>query len=117
VGNHSFAAAPRERQESSDRDFKLVRAAYEKATGNSWNTSDSEGYHQNGLDKVPTDRIIMAMETVVRRTPSKINSFNYFIKEIVTPDPHNRSWQKKQLARIVHRACPKSGNYWRELLK
>ena len=41
---------------------------------------------------------------VTRRTPAKINSFKYFIKEIVAvPDPRNRAWQKKQLERIVDR--------------
>src|SRR5205809_2589473 len=32
--NHSRAAEPRERQENADRQFALVRAAYERATGN-----------------------------------------------------------------------------------
>src|SRR6266508_2713025 len=32
--NHSRAAEPRERQENADRQFALIRAAYERATGN-----------------------------------------------------------------------------------
>jgi len=40
----------------------------------------------------------------VRRTPAKINSFNYFVKEIVAlPDSRNRAWKKKQLEKIVRR--------------
>src|SRR5438034_8110136 len=37
-------------------------------------------------------------------TPAKINSFKYFVQEIITPrDPRNRAWQKKQLEKIVRR--------------
>jgi hypothetical protein len=44
------------------------------------------------------------LETVARRTPTKINSFKYFIKEITAqPDPRNRAWQKKRLEKIVHK--------------
>jgi hypothetical protein len=104
VGNHSAAAAPRERKENADERFLLVRAAYEKATGNRWSAADSEAYHQNGIGKVPTTRILASLEAVVRRTPTKINSFRYFVKEILAlPDPRNRAWQKKRLEKIVHR--------------
>ena len=104
VENHRCAAAPRERQDTADGDFALVRAAYEKATGNRWNKSDSEAYNENGIKKVPVDKIISVLEAVARRTPAKINSFNYFVKEIVAvPDLRNRAWQKKQLEKIVRR--------------
>ena len=102
--NHSCAAEPRERQENADRHFALVRAAYERATGNRWNKSDSEAYNENGIEKLPADKIISAMEAVAGRTSAKIRSFNYFVKEIVTlRHPHNRAWQKKQLEKIVRR--------------
>src|SRR5437867_3137149 len=102
--NHSCAAEPRERQDNADRHFALVRAAYERATGNRWKKSDSEAYNENGLEKVPAEKIISALEAVARRTPAKINSFNYFVKEVVTlRDPRNRAWQKKQLEKIVRR--------------
>ena len=102
--NHSCAAEPRERQENADRHFALVRAAYERATGNRWNKSDSEAYNENGIKKLPADKIISAMEAVAGRTSAKIRSFNYFVKEIVTlRHPHNRAWQKKQLEKIVRR--------------
>src|SRR5438093_12239356 len=102
--NHSCAAEPRERQENTDRDFALVRDAYERATGNRWKKSDSEAYNENGLEKVPAEKIISALEAVARRTPAKINSFKYFVREIVTlRDPRNRAWQKKQLEKIVRR--------------
>jgi hypothetical protein len=48
--------------------------------------------------------IISVLEAVTRRTPFKINSFKYFIKEIqAKPDPRNRAYHKRQLAQIVSR--------------
>ena len=69
VENHRCAAAPRERQETADRDFALVRAAYEKATGNRWNKSDSEAYNENGIKRVPVDKIISA---IWKRSPGEL---------------------------------------------
>jgi hypothetical protein len=101
VENHTCAAAPREKETA---DFLLVREAYEKATGNRWSQSDSEAYEQNSIASVPPNKIISIVETVVRRTPIKINSFKYFVKEIISqPDPRNRAWQKKRLEKIVHK--------------
>ena len=86
------------------QNFLLVREAYEKATGNRWNQSDSEAYEQNSIANVPAAKIVSVLETVVRRTPTKINSFKYFVKEITAqPDPRNRAWQKKRLEKIVHK--------------
>jgi len=104
VENHRAAAAPRERQEISDHDFALVRATYENATGNRWSKSDSQTYAEHGLNQVPVDKIISVLQAVIRRTPVKINSFKYFIKEIVAlPAPRNRTWQKNQIEKIVER--------------
>jgi len=104
VENHRGAAAPRETQETSDRDFAIVRATYEKVTGNRWSKSDSETYADHRLDQVSIDIIISALEAVSQRTPVKINSFKYFVKEITAlPDPRNRARQKKQLGNIVRR--------------
>jgi len=104
VENHTLAAKPRERQGSTDRHFALVRDAYEKATGNTWNVSDFTAYEEHGLEKLPAGKIVSAIHAVARRTPAKINSFRYFVKEIVAvPDPRNRAWQKKQLEKIVRR--------------
>jgi hypothetical protein len=103
VENHTCAAAPREK-ETAEQNFLLVREAYGKATGNRWNQSDSEAYDQNNIGNMPAARIVSILETVARRTPTKINSFKYFIKEITAqPDPRNRAWQKKRLEKIVHK--------------
>jgi hypothetical protein len=81
-----------------------VRSAYERLTGNRWNKADSASYAEHELDQVPGEKILSVMEAVARRTPVKINSFKYFIKEIkAKPDPRNRAWQKRQLAQIVAR--------------
>jgi hypothetical protein len=53
---------------------------------------------------VPASKIISVLDAVTRRTPTKINSFRYFVKEILTvPDGRNRAWQKKQLEKIIVR--------------
>jgi hypothetical protein len=114
VENHTCAAAPREK-ETADQNFLLVREAYEKATGNRWNQSDSEAYEQNRIGNVSAFRIVSVIEAVVRRTPTKINSFKYFVKEITAqPDPRNHAWQRKRLEKIVHKIRDISvgrGNY------
>jgi hypothetical protein len=103
VESHTCAAAPPEK-ETAEQKVLLVREAYEKATGNRWNQSDSETYEQNSIGNVPAARIVSVIEAVARRTPTKINSFKYFVKEITAqPDPRNRAWQKKRLQKIVHK--------------
>ena len=58
----------------------------------------------NGLEKVPVEKIVSAIGAVTRRTPTRINSFKYFVRELVSlPEPRNRAWQKKQLEKIVRR--------------
>jgi hypothetical protein len=50
-------------------------------------------------------KIISVLEAVTRRTPTKINSFKYFVKEIPTqPGLRNRAWRKKRREKIVHKA-------------
>ncbi len=102
--HHKSAAAPPEKQPPDCGDLALVRAAYEKATGNRWSKSDTEAYQTNDLKAIPTSKIISVLETLSQRAPARINSFNYFVKEIMaTPDPRNRAWRKKELERIVGR--------------
>src|SRR5436305_15295312 len=66
----TVARQSRERdRKNADRHFALIRAAYERATGNRWRKSDSEAYNENGLQKVPAEKIISNLEAVARRTP------------------------------------------------
>lgn len=102
--NHTTAAAPPEKQPTACGDRARVRAAYEKATGNRWSKSDTEAYQASRVYEIPVSKIISVLETVPGRTPAKINSFNYFVKEITSePDPRNRAWRKKKLQNIVGR--------------
>jgi hypothetical protein len=103
VESHTCAATPPEK-ETAEQNFLLVREAYEKATGNRWNQSDSETYEQSSIANMPASKIVSIIEAVVRRTPTQINSFKYFVKEITAqPDLRNRAWQKKRLEKIVHK--------------
>jgi hypothetical protein len=102
--NHSGAAAPRESETIQESDFDRVRTAYERLTGNRWSQSDTEACKKHGLDQIQVGTTISVLEAVIKRTPFKINSFKYFIREILSmPDPRNRAWQKKQLEKIVTR--------------
>ncbi len=52
----------------------------------------------------PTLRIISALEAVVSRRPAKINSFRYFIREILAQsNPRSSAWNMMQLEKIVRR--------------
>ena len=122
VENHSSAAAPRERHETAAEHFALVRDAYERATGNQWKKSDSAAYNENRLEKIPAEKIISALEAVTQRTPAKINSFRYFLKEILAlPDPRNRAWRRKQLEKIVrrirHSSVGRAGYSWTDFVE
>ena len=102
--NHSPAALPQESEPNPAEILEKVRSAYEKATGNLWNHSDETAFRHNELDRVPLPRILATMESVVRHTPAKVNSFKYFIREIkASQDTRNRSWRKKQLEGIIRR--------------
>ncbi len=80
-------------RQSRERDRKIpigiLRSSAPRTSeqpGTGWRKSDSEAYNENGLQKVSAAKIISALEAVARRTPAKINSFNYFVKEVVTPE-------------------------------
>ena len=104
VENHSRAAAPRERGKDADEHLALVRAAYERATGNRWTKSDFEAYDQHGLSTMPAEKIVSALEAVANRTRVKINSFRYFVKALArSENPRSCAWQRKQLERIVRK--------------
>ncbi len=106
VENHTCAAAPREK-ETAEQNFLLVREAYEKATGNRWNQSDSEAYEQNSIANVPAAKIISVLEAVARRTPTKINSFKYFVKEITALSRIRATAPGRKSA--LRKSCTKSG--------
>ncbi len=104
VESHSRAAAPPEREAGMDEPLALVRAAYERATGNRWSKLDFEAYEQNSLKTMPAEKIVSALVAVANRTPAKINSFRYFVEALAwSENPRSRAWQKKQIEKIVRR--------------
>ncbi len=103
-GARSLSVLPEERIQKARGDFARVCTAYENATGNLWNESDTAAFQEIGLDRIPVDMIISVLETVTRRTPTKINSFRHYLKEILAvPNRRSRAWRKKQLEKIVIR--------------
>jgi DNA-binding Lrp family transcriptional regulator len=81
-----------------------VKAAYSQITGNPWLPSDTEAYRENRIDQVPASKVKATMEAVKQRCDSRINSFNYFVKEILaSADPSNSQSQKRELTRIMRR--------------
>src|SRR5439155_16588998 len=81
-----------------------TREIYCQVTGNKWTEADLAVYEDHRIAEVPIEQVISAIESVTRRTPTKINSFKYFVKEILTlPDSQNRAFQKRRLEKIVRR--------------
>jgi DNA-binding Lrp family transcriptional regulator len=84
--------------------FQEIRALYGRITGNSWLESDTQAYREHRICQIPLGTVKAVMVAVKERSGSRINSFNYFVKEILgTNDPMNRQQQKRALARIVKR--------------
>jgi DNA-binding Lrp family transcriptional regulator len=95
------------RPASADDDsphLREIKTAYSQLTGNPWLSSDTDAYTQNPIAAVPVSRAIELMQGVQQRCGGRINSFNYFVKEIVKgSDPGNRQYQRRALAKIVKR--------------
>jgi len=97
--HHSPAAA-----DDDSPHLQEIKSAYSHLTGNPWLPSDTEAYTQNPIGTIPITRAIEIMQGVKQRCGGRINSFNYFVKEIINgSDPGNRQYQKRALARIVKR--------------
>jgi len=81
-----------------------IKNTYSQLTGNPWLPSDTEAYTQNPIATVPITRALEIMQGVKQRCGGRINSFNYFVKEMVKgSDPVNRQYQRRALAKIVKR--------------
>ena len=96
-----------QRPEAPDDDsthLEEIRNAYSRITGNPWVTSDSQSYEQNGIRTVPALKVLAVMQAVKQRSLTRINSFNYFVKEILdTTTPRNLQQQSQALAEIIER--------------
>jgi hypothetical protein len=81
-----------------------IQIAYSQITGNQWLTSDSQSYRENGIKAVPLAKVLGVMQAVKQRSLTRINSFNYFVKEILdTTTPRNLQHQSQALAEIIKR--------------
>ena len=78
--------------------------AYTQITGNQWLDPDSRTYSEQGIATVPPTRVIAVMQAVKARNGSRINSFKYFVKEILDSiSPSSVQRQKKGLTEIIQR--------------
>jgi hypothetical protein len=84
--------------------LSLTCETYCRVTGNKWTDADGSSYRQNAIANIPIDKVISTIQTVSHRTVAKVNSFSYFVKEILAvSNPRTRMFQKKQLERIARR--------------
>jgi hypothetical protein len=99
-GNSKNLCTRQEEGSSKDDHYESVKAAYSRITRNNWSSSDRESYVENAIGKIQIERVVSVLETVACQTPAKINSFRYFVKEILAvPDTatvrgRRSSWEK-----------------------
>ena len=57
--------------------------AYTTVTKNPWLQTDTVSYLQHHIDQVPIEKVKTVIQTVFERAECRINSFAYFVKEIL----------------------------------
>jgi len=81
--------------------------AYTTVTRNPWLQSDTVSYLQHDIDRVSIEKLKNVIQTVSERAESRINSFAYFVKEILTVnDPRSQAGKRKALAAAAGMATP-----------
>jgi hypothetical protein len=79
-------------------------AIYTAATKNQWLESDTETYFQQNIAEVPIAELKSIIQSVMARSGGRINSFNYFVKELLEwNSPERTTRRKKQLEAIAKR--------------
>ncbi len=110
--NSSFPASEMSReviaggaQESARLDhLAQTITTYTTSTKNPWLQSDTVSYLQHRIDGVPVQKIKNVIEAVHQRAESRINSFAYFVKEILAVgDRRTLGGRRKSLTAIVKR--------------
>jgi hypothetical protein len=92
-----------------EQDLTLAHLAqtvstYTQVTQNRWSESDTQAYRDNKISQVPVEKVRAVLQAVSDRTGARINSFNYFIKEILTlVNPKSPAQQKRALGLLVRR--------------
>src|SRR6185503_2381364 len=78
--------------------------AYTSVTRNPWLQTDTVSYLQHHIDQLPIEKVIAVIQTVFERAECRINSFAYFVKEILaTNDLRTLGGRRKALAGIIRR--------------
>ena len=78
--------------------------AYTSVTKNPWLQTDTVSYLQHHVDQVPIEKVKTVIQTVFERAECRINSFAYFVKEILaTNDLRTLGGRRKALAGIIRR--------------
>jgi hypothetical protein len=105
-----IASVPRttgEEREDSDNDASLRHLAqtistYTQITKNPWLEADTAVYLENDIQQVSLDQVKSVLLAVAERAGSRINSFSYFVKEILaTKDLRTTGSRRRALAAIV----------------
>lgn len=82
--------------------LNTVRRYYESMTGNEWSQEDGENYQK--VHNIKLDIIESAMKYTKENASSRINSFKYFIKQILSdanPSEQARSQIRKKLTALI----------------
>jgi len=78
--------------------------AYTTTTKNPWLQTDTVTYLQHHIDQVEVEKVKRLIQTVFQRAESRVNSFAYFVKEILAAsDPRTVGGRRKALAAIIRR--------------
>ena len=77
---------------------------YTTTTKNPWLQTDTVSYFQHSVDRIPIEKVKNVIQAVHERADARINSFAYFVKEILAVDDcQTKGGRRKALAAIVKR--------------
>ncbi|MGH9424831.1 MAG: helix-turn-helix domain-containing protein [Terriglobia bacterium] len=99
------AATARIKDESPPLDhLAQTITAYTSTTKNPWLQTDTVSYLQHRIDHVPVEKLKTVIQTVFERAECRINSFAYFVKEILgTNNQRTLGGRREALAGIIRR--------------
>jgi hypothetical protein len=88
--------------EASIRHLAQTISTYTQVTKNAWLEADTAAYLKNGIQQVAVDQVKSVLLAIAERAGSRINSFSYFVKEILaTKESRTTAARRKALAAIV----------------
>jgi hypothetical protein len=103
--DETSAVMARSTNESSGTNYfaQTATAAYTTITKNPWLQTDTVSYFQYQVDQIPVETVKAVIQAVFQRAESRINSFSYFVKEIVaSTEKGTAGRRRKKLAAILH---------------